>query len=110
MGAKGGPKTGGRKKGTPNRDNQTFREKLAAFEDGKGFDPVGELLTLYTLIYADNPLVAVKILIALLERMHPALKAIEHSGEIKGMYSGLPREQLLKEAEEELERLKHDEA
>lgn len=106
-----GRKTGGRIKGiSVNKNTQGFREKLAAFEGGKGFEPVQELLTLYTLIYADNPLVAVKILIALLDRMHPALKAVEHSGEIKNPYSGLPKEQLIKLAEEEIERMKIDEA
>jgi hypothetical protein len=83
---KGSPKTpgSGRKKGSLNKNNLSLRETMAAFEEGKGFKPVEELMHLYTLIYADNPLVAVKILIALLDRIHPTLKAIEHTGEDGG--------------------------
>lgn len=79
MAGKGKPKTGGRKKGSLNKNNKTFRELLEQFEGGKGFEPVQELMTLYTLIYADNPLVAVKILIALMDRLHPTLKSVDHS-------------------------------
>ncbi len=82
MGKKGGPKTGGRKPGSINKNSLTFRELLDRFEDGKGFEPVNEMMNLYTLIHADNPLVAVKILIAFLDRLHPVSKNIAHSGQI----------------------------
>lgn len=82
MGRKGAPKTGGRKKGSKNKNGQTFRELLAAFDDGKGFDPVIEMMNLYTLIHADNPLVAVKILTAFLDRMYPTLKSTDHTGQL----------------------------
>lgn len=91
---KGLPKTGGRKRGSGNKNNQTFREILAGFEEGKGFEPVKELMTLYTLIYADNPLVAVKILISLMDRLYPALKAVEHSGEINNPFMDKTLEEL----------------
>lgn len=93
MGKKG-LKTGGRKKGTPNKMTLSLQEKLAAFEDGRGFDPVTEALTLYTLIYADNPLVAVKIPLTLMEYIYPKRKAIEHSGEISNPFMNKSLEEL----------------
>jgi hypothetical protein len=39
---KGLPKTGGRRKGTPNRATISFRERLAA----RGYDPIDELITI----------------------------------------------------------------
>lgn len=93
MGKKG-IKNGGRKKGTPNKNSLGLLEKLAAFDDGKGFDPVTEALNLFTLIHADNPLVAVKIPLTLMEYIYPKRKAIEHSGEIANPYLNKTLEEL----------------
>lgn len=96
------PQGAGRKKGTPNKNSLNLQEKLDAFEDGKGFDPVYEALKLYTLIYADNPLVAVKIPLTLMEYIYPKRKAIEHSGseggpiEIARRLENIPDQELLK--------------
>lgn len=83
MGApKGHKKYGGRKKGTPNKNSLSLQQKLDAFDNGAGFDPIAEVLNLYTLIHADNPLVAVKILTELMQYIYPKRKALEHSGEV----------------------------
>lgn len=89
-----GKKTGGRKKGTPNKSSLSLEEKLAAFDNGAGFDPVMEALNLYTLIHADNPLVAVKIPLTLMEYIYAKRKSVEHSGEINNPYLNKSLEEL----------------
>lgn len=89
-----GKKTGGRKAGTPNKATLSLQEKLDAFDNGAGFDPVAEILNLYTLIHADNPLVAVKILTELMQYLLPKRKAIEHSGEINNPFLSKTLEEL----------------
>lgn len=76
------PKGAGRRAGTPNKNSLSLQQKLDAFDNGAGFDPIAEILNLYTLIHADNPLVAVKILTELLQYVFPKRKALEHSGEL----------------------------
>lgn len=79
---KGSPKTGGRQKGSLNKSTllrPKIEDILARYDDGKGFDPVTEAMNLYTLIHADNPLVAVKILLALMEYLYPKKRSIETS-------------------------------
>jgi hypothetical protein len=85
MGAKGKPKTGGRKKGSVNRNTIKFEEILANFDDGSGrlgFCPVTEALKLYTLIHADNPLVATKIVMGMMEYMYPKRRSVAMEGPI----------------------------
>lgn len=77
MGAKGSAKTGGRKKGTPNKSTLTIQEELKSFDNGAGFNLVQEMMNLYTLIHADNPLVAVKILTSLMEYVYPKRRSID---------------------------------
>lgn len=101
---KGSPRVGGRQKGTPNKSSLTILEKLAAFDNGAGFDPVTEALNLYTLIHADNPLVAVKIPLTLMEYIYPKRKAIEHSGEINNPYLNKSVEELEALVKEKLKR------
>lgn len=71
------PPGAGRKKGTPNKLTASFREELAKFEDGKGFDSVKEMLEIFTTIKFDNPMAAAKIGLAVWDRLYPAIKGIE---------------------------------
>lgn len=91
---KGHKRYGGRKRGTPNKNSLSLQQKLDAFDNGAGFDPIAEVLNLYTLIHADNPLVAVKILTELMQYIYPKRKALEHSGEINNPYANKSLEEL----------------
>lgn len=91
------PPDSGRKKGSKNKlfSRGSLEEQLAAFEDGKGFNVIQEMLNLYTLIHADNPLVATKILCWLGDRLHPAQKPIEIQTQTNNnLYMTMPYEEL----------------
>ena len=88
MGRNGGPKTGGRKKGSLNKATLA-RPKIEdilsdyvppmGLGDGQapGFDPVKELLDIFVACKDNNPLVCAKIASNLMEYMYPKRKALE---------------------------------
>lgn len=89
----------GRKKGTPNKVVLGIQQKLDAFDNGAGFDPIAEILNLYTLIHADNPLVAVKILTELMQYLYPKRKALEHTIDAHITIERMPIMEILKDDE-----------
>jgi hypothetical protein len=93
------PPGAGRKKGTPNKVVLGIQAKLDAFDNGAGFDPIAEILNLYTLIHADNPLVAVKILTELMQYIYPKRKALEHTIDGHITIEPLPVMEILKDDE-----------
>lgn len=77
------PKTGGRQKGTPNRNKLEFAEQLDAAAKALGhygFDILRELTELYFLIKPNNPEKAAEIVGKTMEYAYPKKKAVEVSG------------------------------
>jgi hypothetical protein len=74
---KGTPKTGGRKKGTPNKNSMLLAETLKAF----AFDPVKKLLDIFERLPDD---LKVRVSLALIDNIYPKTKpaiADEASGD-----------------------------
>ena len=68
--AEGTPKTGGRKKGTPNKDSTNLQAALK----GHGLDVVGRLTELLSVISPDRQ---VDVLLNLMPYLYPKRKSIE---------------------------------
>lgn len=103
-GVKGGPKTpgSGRKKGTPNR----FTQNLMGICEEKGLD-VFESLVEIALDKDPENKDRFPALKELAQYLYPKRKALEHSGEISNPYLHLPKQELVKLAEQEIQKL-HD--
>jgi len=68
---KGQPKTGGRQKGTQNKNKKVFRDAL----DEIGFDLVAE--TMLTLSKLENPKEKLDFMLRLFRYIYPTLKEVE---------------------------------
>lgn len=79
---KGTPKTGGRKRGTPNKATIPVAELC----DAKGCNPIEALIEFCV---SSNPGFRFQAAKELSQYIHPKRKAIEHSGEIKNAVSEL---------------------
>ena len=102
----GGPKTGARKPGTPNKKTQTLIEKCEA----RGLDLFDAFLELIQDENAD-PSLRFNALKEAAQYVFPKRKAIEHSGEINQKLieeaerlQGLDKEDLKKVIQEELKK------
>lgn len=85
--APGSPKTGGRKKGTPNKNKLEFAEKLDAAAKARGhsgLDILGEISDLYYQMRETNPEKAVDMLGKMMEYQFPKKKAVEVTGKDGG--------------------------
>jgi transposase len=83
----GTPKSGGRSKGTPNKNKQEFRELLddaaKALGYKEGFDPLKKLTEIYfdlEKIGVETSGARVEILLKTLEYSYPKKKAVEVTG------------------------------
>lgn len=65
---KGLPKTGGRKKGTPNKNSVLLGEALKTF----AFDPVARLIKIYDTLTTD---LQVRVCLAFIDHVYPKTKA-----------------------------------
>lgn len=94
MSRAGGPKTGGRKKGTPNKATLSIERKLAE----KGIDVIDEIINLLSQL---DPPYKMRIYLNLLEYIYPKRKSIEISLEQQALlqkyeeFKELPKEQIL---------------
>lgn len=71
-----GHKTGGRQKGTPNKNTVSVREAIAVFAE----DNVGKLQEWLDKIGGDDPVKAADLYVRLLEYHVPKLARSEHTG------------------------------
>jgi len=86
---KGSPKTGGRQKGTPNRDKQALLERMREVIGDPGFDPVVSMAVLahaeLQLLSKNDPDAnkdfALRALNETAQYVKPKLKAIQHDGQ-----------------------------
>lgn len=87
MGKKGFPKSGGRKKGTPNKASLPIEELCQTLN-------CAPAKVMIAFCKSKNPAVRFQAAKELMQYLHPKRKAIEHSGEIKNQISELPDDEL----------------
>lgn len=95
MAGAGKPKTGGRKKGSRNKNLLGFRERL----EEKGFDVIDEMILRYQKLESEEGpaeiAAATKLICEIAQYSHPKLKAVEHTGKDGGPIQVLTLESLV---------------
>lgn len=83
--AEGSIKTGGRKKGTPNKSSERLQDQLAELK----LDVPKEIANTLSIL---EPELKIKALMDLMGYLYPKRKAIEHSGEVVSPQPNVERE------------------